>query len=72
MATCQAASNAVSSNDSSLMLVDPSLAAGAVPNNSTALTQGTDSTASSHTSAPLHSIVLSDPLHTVQYISDNA
>ena len=71
MATHQAASNAASTNDSNSMLVDPSLAAGAVPDNSTASTQGADSTGSTQTSAPLNSMAPSDPLHTVQYILDN-
>jgi len=72
MATHQAASNTASTNDSSLMLADPSLSVGTISDNSAALTQGTDSTASTHTPAPSHFIAPSDPLHTMQYISDNA
>ena len=63
MATRQATSNAASTDDSNSTLVDPSLAVGAVPDSSTASTQ---------TPSPSHSMAPGDPLHTVQYISDNA
>ncbi len=62
MATRQSASNAAPA-DTSNMLVGPSGTVGSVPDASTASTQ---------TPTPMDSLAPGDPLHTVQYISDNA
>jgi hypothetical protein len=72
MATCQSASDSTpaaqaptdapaDATDSTLVV--PSLAADSIPDASTTSTQ---------IPAQLNSLVPSDPLHTVQYISDNA
>jgi len=63
MATHQSASNSVPSTASDSTPADPSLAAGSGP---------LDSTISTQTAAPTDALVPGDPLHTVQYISDNA
>jgi len=72
MATRQAASNTVSTIDSNSTPADPSLAVGAVPDNSTTPIPGAGSSAPTQTPAPSNSLVPGDPLHTMQYILDNA
>ena len=63
MATHQSAFNSVPATISDSMPADPPLAAGSAPE---------ASTTSTHTPTLTNSLAPDDPLHTVQYISDNA